>query len=287
MKCYKKAIFIFMILTVSTLIIYTGISNTLFNSHVKENIERLSTTSKNISNTKFAFDQIKNLPVPVQRYFKYSLEEGQHYISYVKLKHEGQFRQNENQKWMPIKGEEYFSIEQPGLVGVGKIQLLPFIWITGLDEYIEGKGNFQIKLMSFVTIADAPKGRELDSGELMRWLGEAPLFPTALLPSNYLQWQEIDLNSARAVVNFAGLTVSLIFHFNEKGEITRMEGDRFRSINNSYVNEKWVGRYSDYTAIDNIRVPMTIEVAWNTQAGNFSYAKFKMSEIRYDHPFKY
>ena len=86
-----------------------------------------------------------------------------------------------------------------------KNQLLPFIWITGLDEYIGGKGNFEIKLMSYFTIADAPKCRELGSGEIIRWLGEAPLFPTALLPSNYLQWQEIDLNSARAVVNFTGL----------------------------------------------------------------------------------
>ena len=268
----------------SRLIIYTGISKTLFDSGIKENIQKLYSISKNISDNKFTFDQIKNLPVPVQRYFKYSLKEGQHYISYVKLKHEGQFRQNENQKWMPIKGEEYFSIEKPGLVWVGKIQLLPFIWITGLDEYVEGKGNFQIKLMSFVTIVDAPKGRELDSGELMRWLGEAPLFPTALLPSDYLHWQEIDLNSARAVVKFAGLTVSLIFYFNEKGEITRMEGNRFRSINNLYVNQKWFGQYSDYTAIENTMVPMALEVAWNTQAGNFSYAKFIMTEIRYDCP---
>ena len=76
-----------MIATVSTLIIYTGIPNALFNFHMKENIERLSTISKNISDNKFAFDQIKNLPEPVQWYFKFSLEEGQHYISYVKLKH--------------------------------------------------------------------------------------------------------------------------------------------------------------------------------------------------------
>ena len=87
MKGHKRTIIIFMIATVSTLIIYTGIPNALFNFHIKENIERLSTISKNISDNKFAFDQIKNLPEPVQRYFKFSLEEGQHYISYVKLKH--------------------------------------------------------------------------------------------------------------------------------------------------------------------------------------------------------
>ena len=261
---------------------YMGISISLFDSHLKENIEKLSLISKNTSNNQFYFDQIKNLPAPVQRYMEYSLNEGQHSISNVKLKHEGVFRQNENQKWMPIKGEEYFSTEQPGLIWIGKIQLLPFIWLTGLDEFIEGKGNFKIKLMSLLTIADSPQGKELDEGELMRWLGEAPLFPTALLPSNYLKWEEIDLNCARAVVNYAGLTVNLTFYFNERGEITKMEGDRYRSISDSYVKERWVGYYSNYTKIENMMIPMVLEVAWNTQSGNFSYAKFNIKEILYD-----
>lgn len=271
-----------MILTLSTVIIYAGISTTLFDSHLKENIKKLFVTSKDISYTQFSFDQIKNLPSPVQRYFKYTLNEGQRYISYVKLIHEGEFRQNEYQKWMPVKGEEYFSTEQPGLIWIGKIQLLPFVWITGLDEFIEGKGNFQIKLMSVLTIVDAPKGRELDEGELMRWLGEAPLFPTALLSSNYLQWEEIDLNAAKVVINYAGLTANLIFYFSESGEITKMEGDRYRSVNNSYVKERWVGYYSNYTKIENIMVPMAMEVAWNTQAGNFAYAKFNIKKIYYN-----
>jgi hypothetical protein len=256
----------------------------LFDSHIKENARKLSVTLKNTSDSRFSFDQIKNLPSPVQRYFNYSLNEGSYSIRYVKLIHDGEFRQNEHQKWMPIQGEEHFSTEQPGFMWIGKIQLLPFVWITGLDEFIEGKGNFQIKLLSFLTIADAPKGRELDEGELMRWLGEAPLLPTALLPSDYLQWQEIDMNSARAVVNYAGLTADLIFYFNERGEITKMEGDRYRSINDSYVKERWIGYYSNYTKIENMMVPMALEVAWNnTQSGNFTYAKFNIKEIQYDY----
>lgn len=251
------------------------------NSHLKECIKKLYVTSKNTSHNQFSFDQIKSLPSPVQRYFRYSLNEGQHYISDVRLIHDGKFRQNEHQKWMPIKGEEYFSTEQPGFIWIGKIQLLPFIWITGLDKFIDGQGSFQIKLMSFVTIADAPKSKKLDEGELMRWLGETPLFPTSLLPSNYLKWEDIDSNSARAVVNYAELTVNLIFYFSESGEIIKMEGNRYRSINNSYVKEKWVGYYSNYTSIENMMIPMALEIAWSTQIGNFTYAKFNVKEICY------
>ncbi|WP_148685492.1 DUF6920 family protein [Candidatus Nitrosocosmicus hydrocola] len=254
----------------------------LFNSHLKESIKKLSISSKNTSYSQFSFTQIESLPSPVQRYFRYSLNQGQHYISDARLIHDGEFRQNEHQKWMPIRGEEYFSTEQPGFVWLGKIQLLPFIWITGLDELIDGQGKFQIKLMSHITIAEAPKGRKLDEGELMRWLGETPLFPTALLPSKYLKWEDVDSNSSKAVVNYDELAVNLIFYFNESGEIIKMEGNRYRSINDSYVKEKWVGYYSNYTKIENMMVPLALEVAWNTQAGIFSYAKFNIKEIFYN-----
>ena len=55
---------------------------------------------------------------------------------------------------MPIDGQEYFTTEQPGFIWIGKIKSIPLVWITGLDEYVKGKGKFQIKLMSIFTVAD-------------------------------------------------------------------------------------------------------------------------------------
>ena len=50
--------------------------------------------------------------------------------------------------------------------------------------YVEGKGNFQVKLLSVLTVAESKDSRQHDEGELQRWLAEAPWFPTALLPIN-------------------------------------------------------------------------------------------------------
>ena len=119
-----------------------------------------------------------------------------------------------------------------------KIKLFPLFWTSGKDTYIEGKGNLQIKLLSLFTVADA-NGKETDEGELLRWLAEAPWFPTALLPSKYLRWEEINSNSAKAVVEYGGLiTVSAIFYFNEKGEITQMIVDRIITMGNYYSKDK-------------------------------------------------
>lgn len=256
--------------------------------NTSQQIERLYSTSRNISANTFSPEQIKDLPEPVQRYFTYSLEEGQRYVSYVKLKHAGEFRQNENQKWMPIEGEEYFTTETPGFIWIGKIPLLPLVWIIGIDMYLEGKGEFQIKLLSIITIADAPKGKELDESELMRWLAEAPLFPTALLPSSFLRWEPVDSDSAKAIIDCAGTRVETLFHFDKEGKIVQMTADRYRAVDNTtFVKQKWIGHYSNYAIAKKMMVPWNIEVSWNSEIGNFTYAKFNIKDIQYDTPVKY
>jgi len=259
----------------------------IFNQSIKNDIERLFSISKPISNKTFLSEQLKGLPEPVQRYFAFSLEEGQQYVTYVKLKHTGDFRQYENQKWMPIEGEEYFTTETPGFIWIGKISLLPIVWITGIDKYLEGKGTFQIKLWSTITISDAPRGMELDESELLRWLAEAPLFPTALLPSSYLQWEPMDSDSAKAVIDCSGTKVEALFHFDKRGEIVQINTDRYRAVGNSFVKGKWLGHYSNYVLAKNMMVPRDINVSWNTEAGNFTYARFKIEDLQYDDPVKY
>jgi hypothetical protein len=118
----------------------------------------------------------------------------------------------------------------------------------------------------------------------MRWLGKAPLFPTALLPSKNLHWEEIDSNSAKAVVDDHGLTVDVVFHFSKNGEITQMTADRYRSVDDSYSKEKWVGYYRDYIKKENMMIPQEIEVAWRLSTGDFSYVKFKINQIEFDDP---
>lgn len=287
----KKKVLILVILipyvAIVAYIVIIGLKDMIFNQQIEREVKRLYSTSKDVSTKTFSLEQIKDLPEPVQKYFTYSLEEDQHYVSYVKPKHTGKFRQAENQKWMPIKGEEYFTTERPGFIWIGKISLLPLVWIAGIDKYLEEKGTFQIKIMSILTIADASRGKELDESELMRWLAEAPLFPTALLPSSYLHWEPVNSDSAKAIIDYAGANVDVLFHFNKKGEIVQMNADRYRAVDNSFVNENWVAHYSEYAHAKNMMVPWDIEVSWNTELHNFTYVKFKIKDIQYDDPVKY
>jgi hypothetical protein len=160
----------------------------------------------------------------------------------------------------------------------------PLLWIDGKDEFIDGKGNFQIKLLSLFTVVDT-RGSESDESELLRWLAETPWFPTSLLPSKYLHWEKINSSYAKAIIELGKLKTEVIFYFNEKGQIVKLNADRYRTVNNSYSKDKWIGYYRDYTKVNGMMIPKEIEAAWNLSSGDeFSYAKFNVTDIEYNNP---
>ncbi len=66
-----------------------------------KDLEKLFADSKNISGNVYTSNQIKDLPLPVQRYFKYSLKENRPYVCYARLQHGGEFKVSKN--WASIK----------------------------------------------------------------------------------------------------------------------------------------------------------------------------------------
>ena len=258
-------------------ILATG--HTMFKRQVQKEIVQLFADSEDISHKVFTYNQIQSLPEPVQRYFKYALRDGQNCISYARLKHTGTFRTGPDQKWMPISGQEYFTTQKPGFVWFARVRPFPLLWITARDTYYQGKGNVLIKLYSTITLGNA-KSKEVNQGTLLRFLAEAVWYPTALLPGEKLQWEAVDSRSAKILFSDSGIDVSAIVHFNETGEIIRLTADRYRDT----TLEKWTGYYRDYREIDGVKVPAEVEVVWNLDSGDFSYARFKLTEIEFNTP---
>ena len=272
-----EKIFIIVGVVVIVVIITIVIGNTMAKSQLEKNVERLFSLSQDVSDKVYTFEQIKGLPDPVQRYFRYALQENQPYISYVRLKHGGNFRLKPEQKWMSIKGEEYFTIQKIGLVWFGKLPLF-----SATDLYIEGKGSLKAKLLSLIKVADV-KGEKINQGELLRWLGESPWYPTALLPSENLTWEVINNNSAKAILTDKNITVEGVFYFNKQGQITHFTTKRYKEDS----LENWTGYYRDYKEINGVQIPNNVEVVWNLESGDFSYAKFNITKIEYNNPSKF
>lgn len=208
-------IYIFIFIATIGLIFLFGKVNLSINFNKK--VDQLFSQSKNISNQKFNYQQLTGLPEPVQRYFKHVLKEGQPYISYVRLKHKGQFKTNLKKNWVDITGEEYFTTEKPGFIWKGITSMF-----VARDMYINNKGGLTATIFSLINVVDA-KGENYNQGELLRWLSESVWFPTNLLPSENLKWTAIDSFSANLTFNYNGLSLFYFINFNEEGEIVQME----------------------------------------------------------------
>jgi len=269
------------------IILFITISKILFDKKVIKEVGMLTEEGSKAQSETFSFNDLEGLPEPVQRYFKYAIKDGQEHIKFVRLKQVGEFRMKENQSWMPIKAEQYFTTEDPAFIWRVKFTMAPFIWIDGRDMYYQGKGNMLIKVLSTITVADAA-GSEMDISSLIRFLAEAPWFPTALLPSDYLEWKEIDSNSARAVIKDKGYTASGIFTFNEKGEIIKfVTNDRYMEADGKYFKEQWAGYYRNYQEVDGMKIPIEGEVEWNLSDRDLQYVKLKITDIQYNITEKY
>jgi hypothetical protein len=237
-------------------------------------VKAVFSPSKKINQT-FHFSQLEGLPTPVQRYFKHVLKENQPYISYVRIKHNGQFKIGLDKDWVDIKGEQYFATQTPAYIWKGTTAMF-----VARDMFIADKGRLIATLFSLINVVDS-KGISFDEGELQRWVSESVWFPTNLLPNDRLTWTTIDDNSAKLNFKYLTISFSYMLNFNELGEITQMQTQRFMTEKS---RETWLIKLSDYEELNGIIVPKYGEVIWRLEKGDYSYAKFKVQKIEYDIP---
>ncbi|SHS43497.1 Uncharacterised protein [Mycobacteroides abscessus subsp. abscessus] len=230
-------------------------------------------------------NDIKNLPSPVQKWLVQSNVIGMEDVQTVRLKQLGRMRTNKNGKWMSSKAEQYFTIHEPGFIWIADVKMAPLVQLSGIDTYREGTGHMKIKLFSIFPIVDA-EGPEMDSGTMMRFLAEMMWCPSAALKP-YIKWEEIDEDSAKAIMDYKGISVSAIFYFDEKGDILRFVGKRYREVDGKYVLSDWGGINKEFKEFNGIRIPNKSDVTWFEEDGEFRWFEVEITQIQYNVPSMY
>lgn len=227
--------------------------------------------------------EIASLPMPVRKFFRAVLRDGQPMVSNVRLLQRGLFRQSENrEKWQPFNATQFITMQPRGFDWDARMRMAPGIDVRVRDTYAHGEGALHAALLGIVTVADRQGGADMAQGELLRYFAESPWYPTALLPSQGVRWEGIDERSARATLTDGMTTVSLVFGFDEEGLVTTAwAASRGRSAG-AYA--PWRGRFGDYAKRAGMRVPMEAEVEWLLPSGPFVYFRCRLARI--DHAFE-
>lgn len=228
-------------------------------------------------------DELADLPPPIRRYLRHVLREEQPYIETARLEQTGRFRSGSSSSpWSPFTATQHVTTLPPGFVWNATIEMVPALPVRVIDEYRDGQGALRAKLAGLLSVADAAPEDSLDEGELMRYLAEAPLYPTALLPSMGVHWSPIDGTSARATLEHNDTTASLVFHVNDENEVERVCGRRaFTKADGSSEYQPWVGDWWNYQRRDGMLVPTDGKVAWIRHEGEFSYWRGHIDTIEY------
>ncbi len=258
------------------------IGNTTFKRKVNSEVEGLFKERRDVKPEVVTEDDIKDLPEPARRYLRTSQIIGKDKIQTVILKQKGFMRMSEGQKWMPLEAEEYYTTDPPGFIWHGSIEFVPFLSIKARDMLSEGKGAMLVKLLGLISIADA-SGPEMNQASLVRYLSEAIWFPTAFL-SDYIQWEPVDTNSAKATISVDGLTASAVFYFNESGELENFITERYRDEGGQLVLRAWSTPITEYKEINGIRIPNKGGEIWHLNSGDFKYIEVEVTDIEYNNP---
>lgn len=279
---------IFMLISIIILLVsfVTGsfIGKILFNKNVQYEIKTLFNKIKSSSEIVTKAD-IEVLPKNVQKWLEYSRIIGKKKILAVRLKQKATMRLDNDKQWMPVQADQYFTTDEPGFIWKASIKAAPLIHIVGRDKYWDGKGSMLIKLLSLFTVADS-KGKEINQGTLLRYLAEMVWFPTAVL-NEYLTWDEVDNDHAKATMTYKDITASGVFTFNDQGEVIKFEAERYGEFDKNFSLELWSISLRDYKEFDGIKVPAKGNVTWKLETGDFNWFNFEITEIEYNKPLPY
>lgn len=257
-----------------------------FNKRVAEDVQRLFSSAGTGTETMIITEaDAAELPPTVQKWLKYSQVIGKEEIRTVRSQQKAKLRLKPEGSWMSAQANYYHSALEPGFVWQAKIKAAPFIHIAGRDMYQDGRGNMLIKIQSMKTVADA-RGPEIDQGSLLRYLAEAVWYPTFAL-SKYVTWDEVDPHSARATMSYKGVTASGVFKFNDRGEVTSFEAERYMERQGNYSLAIWSVLMTDYKEFDGILAPSRGEVVWKLKSGDFNWYQFEVEQLEFNNPTVY
>lgn len=165
--------------------------------------------------------EIDNLPPPVQGYFRAVLRDGQPMVSAVTVEHVGTFNMSETgEQWKPFTSTQRVITQRPGFDWEARIQMAPALAVQVHDAYIAGEGILHATLFGLVSLVNMRGTPEVAQGELMRFFAETTWYPTALLPSQGVQWEAVDDSSAKATLKDGENTVTMLFRFDETDRIS-------------------------------------------------------------------
>ena len=278
-----------LVVIIGVLLLVIGIITVFFNiSYSKTRAEfsgltgSLLTEMTNESGV-FIEKDIVDLPLPVQKYFRYCGYIGKPKMSFMKATYQDvDFVFGKDKPTIKIDYTQYNFVNEPNRIAYidSSMYGIPF---EGLDSYTAGKGSMKGVLAKLFTLFNQV-GETMDKASLVTYLSECLIIPNVAL-QDYITWEAIDALHAKAAISYYGGTASGVFAFNENGEMLSFTTDDREAATTDGTSEKvkWSVVLSDYEKIKGIKKPTRFQAIWHYDDGDLLYFDGKDVVIEFDY----
>ncbi|MGF1470366.1 MAG: DUF6544 family protein [Rubrobacteraceae bacterium] len=204
---------------------------------------------------------VAELPEPVQRWVEFTFPEPPPEITWMRVSMEGEFRRPQTETFGETTAQQVSAATTPAFVFSATTPVGLGIWARAYDAYGAGEMDMKAKIASAITVVDEQETPELNRTSLRRWLLEAPLYPTALLPGGHVRWEPVDEDRARAVVSSDGLETSLVATFRPDGSLERFDAEEDGDLSTPYHGSGEHVLREDYRPVDGVMIPHRFSIA--------------------------
>ena len=247
---------------------------------IKTKIEKLYESPIKDQGVNVLKEDLDALPALIQDYFKNINLIGKDRIKQVRISQKGHFKLKPDSKWKPYTANQYVNTESMSFLWYAKIKMIPLINFHVIDEFINGRGALKAKLINLITVVNE-EGEKLDQGEFLRFLSEAPWYPSFFLNEKII-WKNIDENNLELSIIKNHIQISGKISFDNLGLIKEVSAMRYFTNQDNITLEDWHGFYEGYKEFNGILIPTKFKVCWHLEAGDYCYIKGKILKIEFN-----
>lgn len=226
-------------------------------------------------------EDVNHLPELVQKWLQNSGVIGKEKIVSVRLQQKGEMKTKPESKWMPFTATQYFNVQNPAFVWSTEVDFVSMVNMVGRDKFMRGEGEMLIKLANVIPVVNEGNNDKINQGAMVRYMAEMVWFPSAAL-SDYIKWEPIDANAAKATFILNRKMVSGIYTFSDEGNFKSFEADRYYGGKKDSKLEKWKIIASDYKEFNGIRIPNKCSVTWKLKEGDFNWLNLEITAWEYN-----
>jgi len=257
------------------------VAKILFDRQAKSEANQILKTVTSDSGTVIEASELDGLPGCVAKWLERSNIVGKERIHSVYLTQQGRMRLSPEQKWIPLQAVQYINVDDPGFVWIAHARMAPFVDMYIRDMYYNGQGSMKGKLLAAIPVVNAQPGPEMNQGSLLRFLAEMIWYPSAAL-QNYITWEEIDANSARATMTWQGVSADMIFYFNDQGDMISSLASRYQEVNGHFELHDWGGTARGYKDFSGIRLQNKSDIIWKYETGEFNWLQIEVTDVKFN-----